>query len=72
MTITAKEIRAASGYVLDSTPQSITIKEGEAQALTFYNKTDGGLELITKSQNIDASDSAFYYATVPYDLMKYG
>ena len=36
-TITAKEIKAASGYMLDSTPQSIKIKSGEAQTMTFYN-----------------------------------
>ena len=43
VTVTAKEIRAAEGYVLDSMPQSITIKEGEAQVLTFYNKAEGEL-----------------------------
>ena len=37
VTITAKEIRAAEGYLLDSTPQSIKIREGEAQSLTFFN-----------------------------------
>lgn len=42
-TVTAKEIRTVSGYVLDSTPQSIIIKEGEAQVLTFYNQRKGGL-----------------------------
>ena len=32
--------------MLDGTPQSITIKEGESQTLTFYNSPIGGLELI--------------------------
>ncbi|MBQ6206058.1 MAG: hypothetical protein IJK52_03150, partial [Oscillospiraceae bacterium] len=37
VTITAKEIGAADGYVLNGTPKSIKIKSGEAQTLTFYN-----------------------------------
>ncbi|MBQ6911428.1 MAG: hypothetical protein IJQ35_04590, partial [Bacteroidales bacterium] len=51
-TITAKEIRTAAGFVLDTTPQSILMKEGEAQTITFYNEKDGGLELI----KTDAAD----------------
>ena len=43
VTVTAKEIRAAEGFVLDSTPQSIKIKAGEVQTLTFYNSRKGGL-----------------------------
>ena len=39
------------GYILDGQPQSILIKEGEAQSLTFWNKKAGGL-IINK---IDAS-----------------
>jgi len=50
-TITAKEVRTASGYILDATPQSILIKEGEAQTMTFYNKAKGGLELIKVSES---------------------
>ena len=46
VTITAKEVKTVEGYVLDTTPQSILIKSGEAQTLTFFNKEDGGLELI--------------------------
>ena len=34
------------GFVLDDTPQSILIKEGEAQQLTFFNKRAGGVEII--------------------------
>jgi len=52
VTITARETGTADGYVLDSTPQSILIKEGEGQTITFYNKADGGLELI----KVSASD----------------
>lgn len=43
MTITVKETKTLDGYVLDGMPQSITIKEGEAQSLTFWNKKAGGL-----------------------------
>ena len=38
VTITAREIETVSGFVLDSTPQSILIKAGEAQTLNFYNQ----------------------------------
>lgn len=51
VTITAKETRTASGYVLDTTPQSILIKQGAAQTLTFFNKVEGGLELIKVSES---------------------
>ncbi|WP_300756218.1 SpaA isopeptide-forming pilin-related protein, partial [uncultured Oscillibacter sp.] len=42
-TITVKETKTADGYILDGQPQSILIKEGEAQSLTFRNKKAGGL-----------------------------
>ncbi|MDE7260471.1 MAG: hypothetical protein K2N78_00155, partial [Oscillospiraceae bacterium] len=50
-TITAKETKTVSGFVLDTTPQSILIKDGAAQTLTFFNKTEGGLELIKVSES---------------------
>ena len=43
VTVTAKEIKAAPGFVLDSTPQSIRINSGEAQTMTFYNNRKGSL-----------------------------
>ena len=46
VTITAKETKTVDGFVLDGTPQSILIKEGEAQQLTFFNKRAGGVEII--------------------------
>ena len=46
ITITAKETKTVDGFVLDGTPQSILIKEGEAQRLTFFNKRAGGVEII--------------------------
>ena len=35
ITVTAKEIKVPDGYVLDSTPKSIEIREGTVQTLTF-------------------------------------
>ena len=49
--ITAKETATVDGFVLDGTPKSIEIKEGEAQTLTFYNTPVGGLELIKVSES---------------------
>ena len=49
--ITARETKTLDGYVLDSTPQSIEIKSGEVQMLTFYNAPVGGLELIKVSES---------------------
>ncbi len=42
-TVTVKETKTLDGFILDGQPQSITIKEGEAQSLTFRNKRAGGL-----------------------------
>ena len=40
-TITAREVKALEGYVLDTTPKSILIKTGEVQTLRFYNAKQG-------------------------------
>ena len=50
ITVTAKELRAADGYVLDSTPKSIEIKSGDTQTLTFYNKPTGSLTIIKRDR----------------------
>ena len=42
-TVTAREVQTVEGYVLDGTPKSILIKEGEVQTLRFYNKKQGTL-----------------------------
>jgi len=52
VTVTAREVKTVDGYVLDGTPQSILIKEGEAQSMTFYNKKAGGL-IIHKLSSTD-------------------
>ena len=56
MTITAKEVSTVAGYVLDSTPQTIEISEGdEVQTLYFYNKPEGGVEF-TKVSAADKTE----------------
>ncbi|MBR1565204.1 MAG: hypothetical protein IJ649_00435, partial [Oscillospiraceae bacterium] len=50
-TVTAKEVKTVSDFILNSKPQSILIKDGEAQTLTFYNERRGGL-LIKKRDSI--------------------
>lgn len=43
ITVTAREVKTVDGYVLDGTPKSILIKEGEVQYLRFYNSKQGSL-----------------------------
>ena len=64
--ITAKETKTVDGYVLDSNPKSIEIKEGEAQMLTFYNAPVGGLELIKVSE----SDKTQRIPDVKFEIRK--
>lgn len=64
--ITARETRTLDGFVLDSTPQTITIKTGEAQTLTFYNAAIGGLELI----KVSASDKSQRITGVTFEIRK--
>ena len=42
-TITAREVKALEGYVLDGAPKSVEIKAGEVQTLRFYNQAKGTL-----------------------------
>ncbi|MCR1906264.1 SpaA isopeptide-forming pilin-related protein [Intestinimonas butyriciproducens] len=63
-TVTARETRTAGGFVLDGTPQSILIKEGEAQTLTFHNRREGGLEL-TK---VDADNRSVRIPDVEFEI----
>ena len=64
--ITAKETKTVEGYVLDGTPKSIEIKEGEGQTLTFYNAPAGGLELIKVSE----SDRTKRIPNVKFEIRK--
>ena len=45
-TITARETRTVDGFILDGSPQSILIKEGDVQTLTFWNSREGGVEIV--------------------------
>ena len=61
------ESKTLEGFVLDSTPQSILIKEGsEGQQLTFYNKRVGGLELI----KVSASDETKRIPNTTFEIRK--
>ena len=48
--ITARETKTLDGYLLDGTPQSIEIKVGEGQTLTFWNKRAGTLVIQKKDK----------------------
>ena len=48
-TITARETRTVDGFVLDGSPQSILIQEGQVQTLTFWNSREGGVEIVKVS-----------------------
>ena len=37
VTVTATQTATVSGYILDTSPQNILIKKGNAQSVTFYN-----------------------------------
>lgn len=52
--------------MLDSTPQSILIKQGAAQAMTFFNKTEGGLELI----KVDAADKSKRIGNTTFEIRR--
>lgn len=45
-TVVAREVKTVEGFVLDTTPKSILIKEGEVQTLRFYNKAKGTLVVL--------------------------
>ena len=47
-TITARETKTVDGYILDGTPKSIKIKEGEVQTLNFYNRQAGTIVIVKK------------------------
>ena len=65
-TITAKELKTAAGFVLDTTPQSIEIKGGEAQTMTFFNSPGGGLELI----KVNAADKTKRINGVTFEIRR--
>ena len=65
-TIIARETKTADGFVLDGTPQSILIKEGEGQYLTFYNQRVGGVEII----KVNAADTSERIPNVTFEIRR--
>ena len=51
--LTVKETKTVSGYVLDSTPQTVKIQSGEAQTLTLYNAPKGSLTVVKRDKFTD-------------------
>ncbi len=47
-TLIVKETRARAGYVLDDTPQAVTIKAGQTVTLEFRNQPKGSLIIVKK------------------------
>jgi uncharacterized surface anchored protein len=45
-TVIVTETKAPSGYVLDGTPQTVRIKQGETHTLTFGNDPQGGVQVL--------------------------
>ena len=65
-TITARETRTVDGFVLDGSPQSILIKEGEVQTLTFWNAREGGVEII----KVNAADKTERLPDAVFEIHK--
>ena len=65
-TITARETQTADGFVLDGSPQSILIKEGEVQTLTFWNAREGGVELV----KVNAADKTERLSDAVFEIRK--
>ena len=65
-TITARETQTAEGFVLDGSPQSILIKEGEVQTLTFWNAREGGVELV----KVNAADKTERLSDAVFEIRK--
>ena len=65
-TITARETRTVDGFVLDGSPQSILIKEGEVQTLTFWNAREGGVEIV----KVNAADKTERLPGAAFEIRK--
>ena len=65
-TITARETQTAEGFVLDGSPQSILIKEGEVQTLTFWNAREGGVGLV----KVNAADKTERLSDAVFEIRK--
>ena len=65
-TITARETQTAEGFVLDGSPQSILIQEGQVQTLTFWNAREGGVELV----KVNAADKTERLSDAVFEIRK--
>ncbi|MFR4087635.1 MAG: collagen binding domain-containing protein [Dysosmobacter sp.] len=65
-TITARETRTVDGFVLDGSPQSILIREGEVQTLTFWNSREGGVEIV----KVNAADKTERLSDAVFEIRK--
>lgn len=50
-TYVVKETKALSGYLLDSTPQTVVVNPNDTQTLTFTNQPEGGLTIIKTDED---------------------
>ena len=67
MTVTAKEVKTADGFVLDGTPQSIKIDQSQSpQRLTFWNERQDGLELI----KVNAADKTQRIPNTTFEIRR--
>lgn len=55
-----------SGFLLDGQPQSILIKEGAVQSLTFWNRPIGGIEII----KVNAADKSERIPNVTFEIRR--
>ena len=65
-TITARETRTVDGFVLDGSPQSILIQEGQVQTLTFWNSREGGVEIV----KVNAADKTERLPDAVFEIRK--
>lgn len=66
LTVQVQEVKTVEGFKLNGTPQSILIKEGEVQSLTFWNEPIGQVEII----KVDSSNTANRIANVTFEIRK--
>ena len=65
-TITTRETRTVDGFVLDGSPQSILIQEGQVQTLTFWNSREGGVEIV----KVNAADKTERLSDAVFEIRR--
>lgn len=65
-TVKVQEVKTVSGFLLDGQPQSILIKEGAVQSLTFWNRPIGGIEII----KVNAADKSERIPNVTFEIRR--